>query len=240
MSMKYLTLTSFLIAVNVLCSQNDYGFHSVFDAYKSKTQIKDVSIGLVLDEYVDLGARFDYVFVGTFDSKITCKGDISFFPSLITLGYNKRNNIPYNSSYFDINFGRVFNHKRPIRIGEVETRIGMGLNVGLKFFDNNYADSYGSNAFFAYGFSFNTIIDFGENVQLFYLNTLNFSYNPRYEEMYRTMHEFYFMYNANWKIKPSIAPYVETFRYVEAGGVANDEITKRFLGLKFGVTAVIK
>lgn len=237
--MKNFALASILFAVNVLFSQNDYGFHSVFDAYKSKTQIESATSGQVLDEFADLGARFDYLYVGTFESKITLKGDISFFPSLLTLWYNKRNNIPYNSSYFDFNFGRVFNHKRPIRIGEVETRIGMGLNVGLKFFDNNYGDSYGANAFLAYGFSFNTIIDFGENVQLFYLNTLNFSYNPRYEEMFRTMHEFYFMYNANWKIKPSIAPYVETFRFSEADIIVNDQITKRFLGLKFGITAVI-
>ncbi len=114
----------------------------------------------------------------------------------------------------------------------------MGLNLGLKMFDNNYGDSYEANAFLSYGFSINSIIDFGENVQLFYLNTLNFSYNPRYEEMYRTMHEFYFMYDGKCKFKPSIGPYIETFRFIDTGNIDN-KISKRFLGLKFGVTAVI-
>lgn len=57
--------------------------------------------------------------------------------------------------------------------------------------------------------------------------------------MFRTMHEFYFMYDNNWKFKPSIAPYIETFRYKEDRTEINDQITKRFIGIKFGITAVI-
>ena len=53
------------------------------------------------------------------------------------------------------------------------------------------------------------------------------------------MHEFYFMYDNNWKFKPSIAPYIETFRYKEDRTEINDQITKRFIGIKFGITAVI-
>ena len=168
--------------------------------------------------------------------KLTDK-HISFFPSLITLWYNKKNNIPYNSAIFDINAGRVFNHKRPISIGLVDTRIGMGLNLGLKLFDNNYGQIYGANSFIAYGLSLNTIIDFGDNFQLFYLNTFNFAFNPRYSELYRTMHEVYFMYKNNWKFRPSIAPYIETFRYKESSSNEKDnQINKSFIGIKFGVT----
>jgi hypothetical protein len=237
--MKTSVLISSLFFILQSFSQNDYAFQSFADAYKSKTTIEYAPNLQFSDEYVNYGGRFDYCLVGTFESKITYKGDISFFPSLLTLWYNKKENIPYNSAYFDFHVGRVFNHKRPITIGPVETRIGMGANVGLKFFDNNYGKDFGANAFFAYGFSINTIIDFGDSFQLFYLNTLNFSYNPRYEEMFRTMHEFYFMYDNDWKIKPSIAPYIETFRYKEDRTEINDEITKRFVGIKFGITAVI-
>lgn len=220
-------------------AQNNYAFHSIVDIYKSKTTIENGITGELSEEYIHNGGRFDYCLAGTFESKITLKVDGSFFPSLITLWYNKKKNLPYNSAYFDFHIGRVFNHRKPIRFGEVETRIGMGINLGLKFFDNNYGQENGANAFVAYGFSFNTIIDFGEHFQLFYLNTLNFSYNPRYEEMYRTMHEFYFMYDNNWKIKPSIAPYIETFRYKEDRSEINDQINKRFLGIKIGITAAI-
>jgi hypothetical protein len=237
--MRFLLFFSIAFITNFSFSQNSYVFQSFADVYKSKTNIQYEPSGQYSEDYVHYGGRFDYCLVGTFESKITFKGDISFFPSLLTLWYNKKENIPYNSAYFDFHIGRVFNHKKPIRIGEVETRIGMGINLGLKFFDNNYGKNFGANSFVAYGFSFNTIIDFGENFQLFYLNTLNFSYNPRYEEMFRTMHEFYFMYDNNWKIKPSIAPYIETFRYKEDRNEINDQITKRFLGIKFGITTSI-
>lgn len=237
--MKFILFIPIVFTSFVTYSQNSYVFQSFADVYKSKTNIEYETSGLYSEDYIHYGGRFDYCIVGTFGSKLTYKGDISFFPSLITLWYNKKNNVPYNSAYFDFHIGRVFNHKKPIRIGEVETRIGMGANLGLKFFDNNYGKNSGANAFVAYGFSINTIIDFGDNFQLFYLNTLNFSYNPRYEEMFRTMHEFYFMYENDWKIKPSIAPYIETFRFKEDRNEVNDQITKRFLGIKFGITASI-
>ncbi len=68
--MKHLTFTMMLFLTNTFFSQNNYGFHSVFDAYKSNTQIENISLGQITAEHTGLGARFDYLFVGTFGSKI--------------------------------------------------------------------------------------------------------------------------------------------------------------------------
>lgn len=214
----------------------DFQIITAVDYSRSKQFSEDLSTGIVGNTAIQSSLQPDFTIARSYESNYFFKGDISFVPWLaFSWLYDKE--VTFDTGLFDFNFNKTFNPNRPLSIGPVDMHFGMGLGLGIKIFDNQGGSA---NAFLSYGLSFHSIVNVTENFQLFYLNTLNLSYNPKYNEMGRTSHEFFFFYDFGWKIQPSIIPYIETFRFNEtlSNGMSFDR-TFRYAGVKFGLTMAI-
>ena len=221
---------------SIAFSQNDYQVITVLDYSRSNQVVENLSDGMVTGPVYQASIQPDFTIARSYSNNFFLKGDISFLPMIpFSLLYDKE--LTFDTGLFDFSFNKTFNPNRPIKMGPIEWYFGMGLGLGIKVFDNQGGQA---NAFFSYGLSFNSTINIGDNFQLYYLNTLNFSYNPKYDEMYRTSHEFFIFYDWKWKIKPSIIPYIETFRFEETmSNSISYAKTFRYSGFRFGVTKVL-
>lgn len=231
------TILLFVFSFSAFCAwSQDFQIITVVDYSRSKQYSEDVNTGIVGNTAIRSSVQPDFTMAQSIGSNFFWKGDVSFVP-WIAFSWLYDKEVTFDTGLFDFNFNKTFNPKRPLSIGPVDLHFGMGLGLGLKVFDSQGGTA---NAFLSYGLSFHSIVNITDNFQLFYLNTINLSYNPKYNEMGRTSHEFFFFYDCNWRIKPSIIPYIETFRFNEtlANGTSFDR-TFRYAGVRFGLTTTI-
>lgn len=78
----------------------------------------------------------------------------------------------FNGGMFDFHFGFSFNNNRPLNIGGVSNKIGMGIRLGAKGFDTDSIDK----AVVLFGPEIGIICTFGERLTLFTKATLSPSF----------------------------------------------------------------
>lgn len=78
----------------------------------------------------------------------------------------------FNGGMFDFHFGGAFNNKRPLNIGGVSTKIGMGIRLGAKGFDTDSIDK----PVVLFGPEIGIISTLGERLTLFTKATLSPSF----------------------------------------------------------------
>jgi hypothetical protein len=234
MKTVFLLVSAVMLIIQNLYSQ-DYQMWSAFHQLKRTATHENTTTGDI-SNHVAKSFRLDLSYARTWDSDFIVRADASFVPLYATaILYDEDS--PFNASFYDFNFGKSFNKRNPIEIGPLEWYLGMGIGTGIKIFDSQIDET---NGFVSFGLSFNSIINIGENFQFLYINSVHGSYNPGYDEMSRTMHEFFFFYNTKYRIQPVIAPYIETFRYEStlSNGYIFESKT-RYVGLKIGLTKTL-
>ena len=223
---KLYSLLVFLMATIQSKAQNDFLFGAVANIFKGTNLIEENKVEVAQESFKS--GHADVSFASTIESK--------FFFVLDGSAFTFFNNGTYNFGVLDTRAGLSFHPNHPIRFGDnFQMVFGGGGALGFKI--ANLESAGGS--FLAYGIALDCIINIGDNFQMLYVNTATPGFNPRYEEMARTKHEFFIMYNINDKGMLGISPYIETFRYVEANKLDID-ITSRVKGLRIGYTGTLK
>lgn len=233
LSKFYVSILFFFFTFQTL-SQSDYMAFYVTDLMK-RTRTTENSNTDEIEEIVRRNTWICAQYYYSVESNWFFKGDISIIP-VLAMGSFYKKDAAFNGGLFDFQINKSFNAKRPISMGPIDWRIGMGLSLGFRLFDNNGGSA---NSFLSYGLSIHNTFDIGENFQVTYFNNLATGYNPRYEHIFRTSHEFFIMYNANWAFQPTFTPYIETFRYNESGSSSYLDIKHKYAGFKIGVVRVI-
>lgn len=224
---KIAIICLFSFSLNACFAQSDFVFFGLGTVYQNTVKNINENSGT---ESISDPKTFGFVelmALETFEENFYLKGIGTGLEAMIFPASK-----PYSLSLLDVNFGKNFNKNRPISLGPVDIRLGMGLTAGFKFF--SYKHSY-----LSYGITFHSMINFGENCQLLYVNTLAPGFNNRYDKIGRTAHEFYFMYEINEKVGFSLSPYKETYHYQEVD-TPDLAVKNKFLGLRIGFCGVIE
>lgn len=212
---------------HTIFSQESFAFISIGSFYKNTVQRTNENTGDISNSDPEMFGFPDLACVGTFDANFYFKLHGTGLEAMIV-----PTSKPYNLSLLDCNFGKNFNAKRPISLGPVDIRLGMGVTAGFKFF--SYKHSY-----LSYGLTFHSMINVGENFQILYINTLAPGFNKKYDKIGRTANEFYIMYNINKLLQISLCPYIEKYHYVDTDEL-DIAVKNKFLGLKLGFCGTIK
>lgn len=228
----FLVLLSFTFQLN---SQSSYYTFYAMDFLK-RTRTNENTITQDITSSAKSNLRMSAQFYTCAGSDWFFKGDVSYLATISTAILYKKDMV-FNNGLFDFQVNKSFNPNRPISMGPIDWRIGMGIAFGLKLFDNNGGEA---NAFADYGLSIHNSFDIGDNFQLTYFNNFGSGYNPRYEKMAWTSHEFYIMYDAGWAIQPTITPSISTYRYAESKeNIQHLDIKHRYISFKIGLIRVI-